>query len=504
MLKLPKIIKRTLSIRLSLMVVCEIALLLLAALAVMFHFSRQALKQEAMADAEQTLEGTVQHIDNILLSMEQSAGNVYWDLISHLDEPERMYTYSRELVKCNPYIVGCAIVFKPYYYKDRELFMAYVHRKGNSVMTDEDSELITSETFSSKPYTEQVWYTEPMKTGRTYWTDPLKNEDAEDEALITFCLPIYDKARECVGVLAVDLSIGLLSQILMDVKPSPHGYSVLLGRNGSFIVHPDPVKLSHETVFTQTERGADPSVREAAEAMVAGETGSKAFQMNDSVWYVFYKPFLRTEVPGRAMENLSWSVGVVYPEDDIYGDYNRLLYYVLGIAIIGLLLFFVLCRMITHHRLQPLLLLSETAQHIAAGNYDEKVPDTNRGDEVGLLQDHFQQMQQSLEAHVTELKHQTDTLQERGKVLRDAYNRAQEANRMKTSFLHHMTNQMIAPSAAIKESVAHLCDNYHDVSLQEADHEVEVIQQQSKAIIDLVNTLIHTAESENRKEADDE
>jgi methyl-accepting chemotaxis protein/sigma-B regulation protein RsbU (phosphoserine phosphatase) len=113
-------------------------------------------------------------------------------------------------------------------------------------------------------------------------------------------------------------------------------------------------------------------------------------------------------------------------------------------------------------------------------------------------------MQQSLEAHVTELKHLTDTLQERGKVLRDAYNRAQEANRMKTSFLHHMTNQMIAPSAAIKESVAHLCDNYHDVSLQEANHEVEVIQQQSKAIIDLVNTLIHTAESENRKEADDE
>ena len=76
MLKLPKIINRTLSIRLSLMVVCEIALLLLASLVVMFHFSSQALRQEAMFNAEQTLEGTVQHIDNILLSMEQSAGNV--------------------------------------------------------------------------------------------------------------------------------------------------------------------------------------------------------------------------------------------------------------------------------------------------------------------------------------------------------------------------------------------------------------------------------------------
>lgn len=502
MLKLPKIITKTLSVRLSVMVVCEIALLLLASLDVMFHFSRQALKQEAEQNAEQTLEGTMQHIDNILLSMEQSAGNIYWDLLGHLDEPERMYTYSRRLVECNPYIVGCAIVFKPYFYKDRELFMAYVHRKGNSVTTDEASELVTSEAFISKPYTEQVWYTEPMKTGRAYWTDPLKNEDTEDEALITFCLPIYDWNSKCVGVLAVDLSIGLLSQVVLETKPSANGYSILLGRNGSFIVHPDTAKLEHQTVFTQTKKkGIDPSVLEAGKAMVAGESGLKRFRLNGRDWYVFYKPFQRTEVPGRSMENLSWSVGVIYPEDDIFGEYNRLPYYVLTIAILGLLLIFILCRMITHHRLEPLRMLTRSARRIVAGHYDETVPDTRREDEVGLLQEHFQQMQQSLAAHITELEQLTTTLQERGEVLKEAYNRAQEANRMKTAFLHHMTNQMIAPSDAINNSVENLCNNYQQLSLQEADHEVEIIQQQSQAIIDLVNTLIHTAENDTGKEA---
>ena len=502
MLKLPKIITRILSVRLSLMVVCEIALLLLVSLGVMFHYSRQALKEEARLNAEQTLEGTVQHIDNILLSMEQSAGNIYWDLLAHLDEPERMYTYSRRLVECNPYIVGCAIAFKPYYYKDRELFMAYVHGKANSVMTDETSELITSESFGSKPYTEQVWYTEPMKTGRAYWTDPLKNEETEGEALITFCLPIYDRSREIVGVLAVDLSLGVLSQVILESKPSPNGYSTLLGSNGSFIVHPDSNKLKHQTVFTQTKgSGSDPSVLEAAKAMVSGETGLKPFRLNGRDWYVFYKPFQRAEVPGRAMDSLSWSVGVVYPEDDIYGDYNRMPYYVLTIAVLGLLLIFILCRMITHHQLEPLQMLTHSARRIAAGHYDETVPDTRRGDEVGLLQEHFQQMQKSLETHITELEQLTATLQERGEVLREAYNRAQEADRMKTAFLHHMTNQMIAPSDAINHSVDNLCNNYQTLSLQEADHEVEVIQQQSKVIIELVNTLIHTAENDTGKEA---
>lgn len=109
-------------------------------------------------------------------------------------------------------------------------------------------------------------------------------------------------------------------------------------------------------------------------------------------------------------------------------------------------------------------------------------------------------MQNALAVHVTKLEGLTATLKERNEVLRQAYARAQEANRMKTSFLHHMTNQMIAPSDAINKSVTVLCNQYDDISLKEADYEVKVIQEQSKAIIDLVNSLIHTAENETGKE----
>ena len=82
MLKAPKLLTRTLSLRLSVMIVSAIALLLLASLGIMFYFSRQALKQEALQNAEQTLEGTVQHIDNILLSVEQATGNIYFNIIN--------------------------------------------------------------------------------------------------------------------------------------------------------------------------------------------------------------------------------------------------------------------------------------------------------------------------------------------------------------------------------------------------------------------------------------
>ena len=228
----------------------------------MFSFSHRVLKKEAVNGAWQTLDVTVLQIDNILQSVEETTENVYEDLRQHLNQPERMYTYSRRIVECNPFIDGCAIVFRPGYYPGHDLYMAYIHR-------DVNGEFVTQETFANRPYTEQVWYSETVAKEVTCWTAPLKNENAEDKPLITFCQPIFDAKDECVGAVAVDVSISELSRIVLAAKPSPNSYCTLVDKNGSFIVHPDKEKLMHQTVFTQTEEGADPTVLEAANALLS-------------------------------------------------------------------------------------------------------------------------------------------------------------------------------------------------------------------------------------------
>ena len=91
------------------------------------------MKEEALQKASQTLESTVQRIDNILLSVEQSTGNVYFRLIYNLDKPDMMYEYSRQLVESNPCVDGCAIAFKKDYYKGHEYFMAYYRRNTHNI-----------------------------------------------------------------------------------------------------------------------------------------------------------------------------------------------------------------------------------------------------------------------------------------------------------------------------------------------------------------------------------
>ena len=500
MFRLPKIINKTLSVRLSLIVVSAMAILLMATLTVMLYYSKKALKEEALEKVSQTLEGTVQSIDNILLSVEQTTGNIYFNLMPHLDQPDMMFTYSRQIVEANKYVSGCAIAFRENFYQGRDLFMPYFRREN---IGGRDT-VIQAETFANGLYTEQVWYTKPMESARPEWLNPLAGlgNDTGEAPIVTFSLPLYSADGKPAGVVGVDMKLSLLSQIVSDTKPSANSYCLLLDSDGTFIVRPNGSKSFLQTAFSFFDNEADSSVEEAVQAMVSGESGYKPFRLNGIDYYVFFKPFKRATVPGRSMERLEWSVGIIYPEDDIFGDYNSLSTYVLVVAVVGLLLLFLCCRLLINRQLQPLLMLTASAQRIAKGKYNEQIPDSRQTDEVGRLQDNFQKMQQSLSTNIGELEQLKTTLQQHGEDLNVAYNQAQKADRMKTAFLHNMTNQMIGPAEAIEKDVNALCSG--NAENQDIVYLSDDIQKNGGAIAELLDNLISVSADEKRKEVADD
>ena len=483
------------TLRLNLIVISGVLLLLSVSMAVMFYFTHETVHQESKLDAEQTLEGAAQHVDIILRSVEQSAGNIYSELSGHLDQPERMYTYSRQLVECNPYIVGAAICMKPGYYPGRDLFMAYVHRKGGGMKANGKSELVTSDTYGTKDYTEHTWYSGPMTTSKTCWTNP-EPEEEDEGVTISFCIPILDQGGERAGVLVADLSVDQLSQIVHNDEPLNNRYCVLLGSDGSYIVHPDRRKRMSQTVYTLTKADNSSTLHKATEAMMEGKTGYMPFQDRGKNWYVFYKPFEKTEVHNRAMEKLNWSIGVVYSKDAVFGSFNRLLAYVLVISALGLLLLFLLGRLVSLRIMKPLRQLTHATRRIAAGHYDDPMPDMKRDDEIGLLYTHFQLMRQSLANHVKELDQLADTLKNRREVMNEVYAKEQSIDRVKTNFLHYVTNQMIAPAEDIEHYVTALCENYQNLAQNEIEHVVDSIDKKSETIYELINQMLNTANSE--------
>ena len=440
--RITKKIARTLSFRLSLMVIAALATLLLVALAIIFVFSRKAVKEETLQNASQTLEATVQHIDNVLLSVEQASGNIYWKTLVRLDQPDKWQPYFRKLVETNPYITDCRIVWN----------------------TDSDA----------------------IKVDFPGWLT-LPEAQRTPGAITTYCVPVY-KGRQIVGTMAVDVSLPLLSKIILEAKPSPNAFCTLLGKDGTIIVHHDSLVLNQNIMVLS--KNDDPSMREAAQAMLNGETGYRYVNLDGEDYYVFFKPFERSAVVGRALTNLGWSVGVILPEEDIFGDYWRLHYIVLIIAAVGLLLLLLSCRLFIRRQLIPLRQLEKSARHITEGRYDERIPDSRRLDEVGRLHSHFQQMQQSLATRVGEMQQLSDILKERGEVLRATYEQTRAADRLKTKFLYNMSDQMMAPAEGIAKSAITMSDHCRELDEEDIDRLVGDIQLRGDKVTALLNQLI--------------
>ena len=448
MTKLTNFIKGRLSVKISLMAVSAMAVLLIASLVVMLLYSRKKVKEETFARVTQTLDGTVQNIDNILLSVEQATGNVYYSLPSRINDPEALELYRRKLIDSNPYVADCTIAL------------------GDTTIK------------------ESKWTVKPVQEGKV--------------PLISFSVPLYNTAGQLAGYVSTDVSIGLLSRIVAQTKPSENSFCVLLDSVGNFIVHPDAEQLMQQSAIEISKANANAELGEAVQAMIAGQTDYRTFRLWGTDFYVYFKPFSRSSVRGRAIGHLGWSAGIIYPERDIFGDYNNLQYYVLVISIIGLLLTFLLSHAVIKSRLKPLLMLTSQAQHIAAGNFSEPIPDSKHIDEVGRLQDNFQLMQRSLATQIDELESLKNTLYQRCEGLRKAYDQAKKADRMKTSFLHNMTNQMMEPAVAIEQDVQQLCSQ----SDRDTAQLVSDVQKKGKAITELLKNLISMSDDEMRKEAD--
>ena len=391
-------IRMLLSVRLSLWIVLFTTFIFMGALGYLFNESREAVREEAISRASQILDNTELRVNSILNQVEIATRNIMWLPTRHLDASDSMYVYSRRILENNPNLFGCSIAFEPYYFKDRgEYFSAY------SEYSETKEGVIESiqEGNDDYQYFCMDWYLLPKLLDKPCWTEPFIDLDPDSsyvkEMILSYGIPLKDKEGKFVGVFSTDISLSWLSNVITAIKPYPNSYSMMIGKGGTYLVHPDSTKLFFETIFTQTLENPDTAMTDLGHAMHAGEEGMKEMMIDGQDCFVFYKPLKKTQ----------WSVAIVCPETDIFGGFNRLTRAITVIVMIGLLLmFFIVSRIITKE-LKPLRQLASQTKVIASGHLDQNLPDIGRIDEIGNLAKSFGDMQHSLVTYIDELKNAT-------------------------------------------------------------------------------------------------
>lgn len=314
--------------RQGLLLVLVAALTLEATSLLQFYFARKGLEEEATRRAQGELELTGLRITSVLDQVEAAVRNNVWSVRETLARPDSLWMVPNRIVRDNPVIIGSAVALVPGYSRRRPSFAPYVCRENDTLQL----KTLATEAYD---YASQPWFTEPLELGRGFWSEPYFDTGGGEVLMTTFSLPVTDKKGRVACVLTADLSLDWLTEMVGNVKVYPRAYSMMLSRLGQIMVCPAESLVMRKSV-SEVTTGLEDSVtiQSIAQSMIAGEHGKRTVLQGGEKNYVFFAP----------VERAGWSMSIVIPYDEIYGNIKRLGLMVLILQLIGLLMLILIIR----------------------------------------------------------------------------------------------------------------------------------------------------------------
>ena len=315
-----------------------VALATLEATTLLQYFSsRKALQEEATRRAEDQLEATNLLICDVLDQVETAVHNNVWPVRKTLAAPDSLWSLVRRIVECNPSVSGSAIAISENYFPQKgRLFCPYAFRDGGQI----DTLNLGSDSYD---YPVKEWYFKPVETGEGYWSEPYYDTGGGEMLMTTYSLPVTDMKGQVAAVLTADVSLDWFTDLVGNIDVYPEAFSALISRTGKLMVCPAPALVMKKTVQEVASDLADSTtVRDIGLAMLAGEEGSRQVWYNGEKEYVFYAP----------IDRANWSMAIVIPQKEIYGDIQRVGLLVILLQVLGLLVMSVILYTAVKNQIQ--------------------------------------------------------------------------------------------------------------------------------------------------------
>ena len=302
-----------------------LAVVMLEATSLLQHyFIRRNIREVATRRAEGQLKTTSLEITDVMNQVETVVKNSVWAFRKVLDYPDTLAFLTSKIVETNDFISGSAITFVENYYPSKgRMFSPYSFQQDDVVHSSQ----LGTESYN---YLEKEWFTEPLKQNKGCWSEPYFDSGGGKFFMTTYSLPVTDNDGKVVAVLTADVSLDWLTGLVGGIDTYPGAFSILVSRKGQFMVCPVPSLVLRNTIQDAAENLEEDKevVHALAKAMLAGESGNMKVKYRGEKVFVFYSP----------IERAGWSMSIVIPSDDIYGEFHLLRTVILVLQILGILL----------------------------------------------------------------------------------------------------------------------------------------------------------------------
>ena len=471
-------IRQRLSLRLGLLIVLIITVAFSLVFDFLFYRCKHFIQLAAIDYATQLLDNTAERISGIMDETELVTNFMALTTPSHLT-PDSLLAFTHRTVNDYSFLTGFAISMEPDFFPEMgRYFSAYSLRQGDSITTVREGPF---------EYFDAVWYKTPRSLGTSCWIDAFDDYNegtlSSPDILTSYCCPMRNADGHFIGSITASLTLKWLSKAFTAIQPYPNSSAIMIGLDGTYLVHPDTAKLFRETIFSDATPETRHDIEIMGRAMLARRSGMTQTIVDGHDAFIFYRPLQRT----------GWSIAIVCPKSDVFARYNRLLVFVWAVIIVGLILLLVVCYQTVRRAILPLRQLDEQAQRIAGGNFDEILPPSIRHDSVGRLQNSFILMQQSLAQLVNDNRRANAELQQRNDELTSAYRLKLDANRKKAVFIQNMYHEIRTPLNIICGFSEVLTASIPDLTADELNDITERMRQSAADISRLARELSEVA-----------
>ncbi len=292
------------------------------------------------------------------------------------------------------------------------------------------------------------------KSPNTRDIGPLENASAQNT-----------EHREIVGVISMGSFLTHVGHIVGTTRLGETGYAFLVDKKGRVLAHPEKVFVTGQDL---TDFSAHPAVRE----LMNGREGLFSFTDNSGIRWLSH---------GVRLNN-DWGVLALQQEREVLAREHWFWQLAIIVAAAAALVVILLTWLLARNLTRPVVKLTEAATTLAEGDWQQQVS-IQRGDELGVLADTFNQMARQLRVSfsVLEARHE-EALRAREEAI--------QANKAKSVFVANMTHELRTPLNAIIGYSEMLQDDVQDAGHTEYIPDLQKIGIAGKHLLSLVNDVL--------------
>ncbi|MFC0270662.1 methyl-accepting chemotaxis protein [Metabacillus herbersteinensis] len=265
--------------------------------------------------------------------------------------------------------------FKTFLETNDRVSLIYVGSENKQLFIEPEVELPADFDPTSRP-----WYELAKQTpDEVVWTEPY--EDATSGSYTVTGAKAVTENGQVVGVVAFDLSLEAINEIVNDVTVGYGGYSFLMDQKGIALSHP-------------TEHGNDLSKLSFMKPVLKERNGLIEYSYEGEDRMLHFE----------TIDGLDWKIGAVYKNSDLMATANTVTLISIVVSGIALIIAIIVGIFVSRSIARPIIHIGEKAKAVASGDLSVQAIVKSK-DEVGLLAENFNSMVEEMNKMIQQVNH---------------------------------------------------------------------------------------------------